>query len=47
MVITRNMASDPVSALKHLRTTVLGEKTDDGNYFKAFEQLGIEGIEEW
>jgi hypothetical protein len=47
MVITRTMAQDPVSALNHLRTAVLGEKADDGIFAKVFEELGIEDIEDF
>jgi hypothetical protein len=41
------MATDPTSALKHLRTSVLGEKVDDGIFAKVFEELGIEDIEDF
>ena len=47
MILTRTMATDPVSALKHLRTVVLGEQADDGIFAKAFEELGVEDIKDF
>jgi hypothetical protein len=48
MVITRTMSSDPISALKHFSTIVLGEvNDDDGVFAKAFEELGVEDIQDF
>ena len=41
------MAAEPSSALKHLRTKVLGEEVDDGPYAKAFEELGLKDINDF